>query len=58
MPMTDAQFLIDGYQYPPFRRDRPMKHARLHGGGKMVFIKDDIINNMLSKYDIPNAETI
>ena len=55
---TDAQFLIDGYQFPPFRRDRPMKNFRSHGGGKMVFIKDGIINNRLLKYETPTAETI
>ena len=30
----DAQFKINNYQYPPFRRDRNLK-----GGGKIVYIR-------------------
>ena len=31
----NAQFHIEGYQFPPFRRDR-----NKHGGGKMVFVRN------------------
>ena len=34
----NAQFHINGYQFPPFRKDR-----NTHGGGKMVYITDGII---------------
>ena len=34
----NAQFHIEGYQFPPFRRDR-----NKHGGGKMVFARNGII---------------
>ena len=34
----DSQFKIEGYQYPPFRRDR-----NCHGGGKIVFVKEGLI---------------
>ena len=35
---TNAQFHIEGYQFPPFRRDR-----NKHGEGKMVFVRNRII---------------
>ena len=35
----DAQFMIENYQFPPFRRDRNNK-----GGGKMVFIRKELLN--------------
>ena len=34
----DAQFHIEGYHHPPFRRDRDKK-----GGGKMIFIREGLI---------------
>ena len=34
----NAQFHIDGYLFPPFRRDR-----HKHGGGKIVFVRNGII---------------
>ena len=34
----DAQFHIDGYQFPPFRRDRNKK-----SGGEIVFAREGII---------------
>ena len=34
----DHQFKIDGYQFPPFRRDRDK-----HGGGKVVYVKEVLI---------------
>jgi len=54
-----AQFHIDGYHYPPFRRDRPQRLNSSHyGGGKIVYVKEDLIANRLEKYETPNAETI
>ena len=38
----NAQFHIDGYQFPPFRKDR-----NNFGGGKMVYIRDGIIAKRL-----------
>ena len=32
-----------------------MKTPSSHGGGKMVFIKDGIINNRLLKHDLPKT---
>ena len=34
----NAQFHIDGYQFPSFRKDK-----NKYGGGKMVYIRDGII---------------
>ena len=34
----DAQFMIENYQFPPFRRDRNKK-----GNGKMVFIWKELL---------------
>ena len=36
---TDACFKIDGYQYPPLRMDRPMKHASSYGGENWSILK-------------------
>ena len=54
-----AQFHIEGYQYPPFRRDRiqPISN-RSFGGGKLVYIREGIICNRLEKYETQHAETI
>lgn len=49
----DHQFKIEGYQYPPFRRDREKL-----GGGKMVFIKDGLICKRLEKFETLISETI
>ena len=32
-----AQFHIDGYHYPPFRRDRPQRISSTHFGGRGLF---------------------
>ena len=46
----DSQFKIDGYHSPPppppFRRDR-----NCHGGGLMVYIKNDIIATRLIEFE-------
>ena len=55
---TDALFQIDGYQFPPLRRDRDTNNSHSYGGGKIVFVKDGIINKRLIDYETPTAETI
>ena len=42
----DAQFQIDGYQFPPLRKDRDK-----HGGGLMVFVRNDIIAKCLTELE-------
>lgn len=49
----DAQFKIEGYQFPPFRRDR-----NKNGGGKIVFIKDGLIAKRLNDFETKVSETI
>ena len=54
-----SQFHIDGYHFPPFRRDRPQRINSTHyGGGKIVYVKEDLISNRLEKYETAHAETI
>ena len=55
---TDSLFQIDGYQYPPFRRDRDTVNSHSYGGGKLVFVKDGMINKRLTDFETPTAETI
>ena len=40
----NSQFRIDGYIFPPYRRDRDN-----NGGGKMVFIREGLITKRLQK---------
>ena len=41
-----AQFHIDGYHYPPFRRDRVQRtNSTYFGGGKIVYVKEDLISD-------------
>ena len=49
----DQQFKIEGFQFPPFRRDR-----NKHGGGKIVFVKDELIVNGLTEFETNISETI
>ena len=49
----DSQFKIDGYHFPPFRKDR-----NCHGGGLMVFVKSDIIVTRLTEYEPEGIECI
>jgi len=54
-----AQFYIEGYHYPPFRRDRVQRPNSTHfGGGKIVYVKEDLICDRLDKYETEHAETI
>ena len=49
----DSQFKIDGYHFPPYRRDR-----NCHGGGLMVYIKNDIIATRLIEFEPQEIECI
>ena len=49
----DKQFEIKDYQFPPYRRDR-----NSNGGGKMVFVKQGIINKRLHHLETIITETI
>ena len=49
----NVQFHIEGYQFPPFRRDR-----NKHGGGKMVFVRNNIIAQRLESLQGKESETI
>ena len=49
----NAQFLIEDYQFPPFRRDRNSK-----GGGKLVYVKQGIIAKRLEHLETEICETI
>ena len=53
---TDALFQIDGYHFPPLRRDRDVSNS--YGGGKLVFVKDGMISKRLKDFETPTAETI
>ena len=47
------QFKIEGYQFPPLRRDKNFK-----GGGKMVFVRECFIAKQMKNFETKNAETI
>ena len=47
----NAQFHIDGCQFPPFRKDR-----NKYGGGKMVYIRDGIIAKHLENLEGKHSE--
>ena len=49
----DHQFKIDGYQLPPFRKDR-----NKFGGGKTVYIKDSLIVKRINNFETNISETI
>ena len=49
----DAQFHIEGYQYPPFRKD----HNK-NGGGKIVYVKEGLIAKRILEYENINIDTI
>ena len=48
-----AQFQINDYQFPPFRRDR-----NKNGRGKIVFIRQGLITRPLKKFETKMSETI
>ena len=49
----DYQIKIDGYQFPAFRRDRDKRK-----GGKVVFVKEDLILNGIKEFETNKSETI
>ena len=49
----DAQFMIENYQLPPFRRDTNKK-----GGGKIVFIRKELLTKRLEDFETKSKETI
>ena len=49
----DSQFHIDGYQFPPFRRDRNKR-----GGGKIVYVRNGIIAKRIKQFEEGFGETI
>ena len=48
----DAQFQINDYQFPPFRRDR-----NKYGGGKIVLIRKGLITRRLPKFKTKVSKT-
>ena len=51
--LLDQQFKIDGYQFPPFRRDRDK-----NGGGKVAFVREGFIVNKMKEFEKNKSETI
>ena len=49
----DSQFHIDGYQFPPFRKDR-----NKHGAGNTVYVRNGIITKRIKHFDEGFGETI
>ena len=49
----DAQFMIENHQFSPFRRDKNKK-----GGGKMVFIRKELLAKSLENFENKSTETI
>ena len=50
---SDHQFEIEGYQFPPFRRDRNSK-----GGEKLVFLREGFIAKRIPEFETEKTETI
>ena len=49
----DHQFKIDGYQFPPFRRDK-----NKFGEGKNVYVKNGLIIKRINHFETNISETI
>ena len=49
----DAQFLIENYQFPPLEETKIKK-----GGGKMVFIRKELLAKRLEDFETKSTETI
>ena len=49
----DAHFLMNDYQFPPFKRDK-----NKYGQGKIVFRRQGLITRWLPKFEINMSETI
>ena len=48
---SDAQFMIENYQFSPFRRNRNNKE-----GGKMVFTRKELLANRLEDFETKSTE--
>ena len=51
--IPDHQFKIEGYQFPPFRRDRNSK-----GGEKLVYLREGFVAKRIPKFETKKAKTI
>ena len=49
----NSHFILEDFQFPPFRRDRNSK-----GGGKLVYVKPGIIAKRLKNFETKFSETI
>ena len=49
----NAQFHIEGYQYPAFRKD-----CNKNGGGKIFYVKEGLIAKRTLEYENIDIETI
>ena len=49
----DTQFKIEGYQFPPFRKDR-----NSDGGGKIVYVREGLVTKRLTHFESPAIESI
>lgn len=56
--MPTSRFYIEGYQYPPIRRDRICSSQNSYGGGKLVYIRNGFICKRLPDLETQNSETI
>ena len=50
---SNSQFLIENYQFPPFRRDRIST-----GGGKIVYVRQGLTSKRLKNFESKTIETI
>ena len=51
--IPNSQFILENFQFPPFRRDQNSK-----GGGKLVYVKQGIIAKRLENLGTEFSETI
>ena len=49
---------IEGYQYPPLRRDRPQKTPNSFAGGNIVYVREGFISKRIVEYETKTSETI
>ena len=50
----DAQFMIEKYYFPPFRKDRNRKGRG--GGGKMFFVRKELLARRLEDFETKSTE--
>ena len=53
-----SRIFIEGYQYPPIRRDRKQKSTNSYGGGKVVYIREGFICKRINEFETKTSETI